>query len=208
MLSKKGCIELSKGFAEGQIERGDIDLAFVAWLTKPNIAQRVGACYVYPPMGGYYQQASECDATHFKEDKGGRRSAWTTSTNGTRVSTDPHSRVKWLVQWTPGGHSCRKWLWCPPESFLLNSFWKWRSCREPTASDPSVTEQETSEETKGETQKEEEETASRSQGSKGTQRQMKRLDKFRVWVDNKKVWDDDPDEAQVIWGFWASIVGR
>ena len=53
MLSKEGFIQLSEAFSEGEIERGHIDLVLKAWLASGNTAQRVGACYVYPQMGGY-----------------------------------------------------------------------------------------------------------------------------------------------------------
>ena len=56
MVSKPGFIQLSRAFDEGAIERGHIDLVLKTWLKTGNTAQRVGACYTYPQMGGYHRQ--------------------------------------------------------------------------------------------------------------------------------------------------------
>ena len=98
---------MAEGFASAQIRRDHIDLALKAWLTTGDTAKRVGACYAYPQMGGYYSHASECDPRNFGEDKGGRPSAWENNESpgdGTRMATDPKQRAKYFIQWMGAGH--------------------------------------------------------------------------------------------------------
>ena len=195
MLSQEGAIHMAEAFADGEIERGHIDFVLKAWLKSGNTAERVGACYVCPQMGGYYSHASGCDPKNFGEDKGGRPSAWEGKENpasGTRVATDPKQRGKYLIQWRGTASANRVWLNCPNDKELVEAKWKWKSFREPTASEPSGSTQETKqEEEKDEDDQNPEPTAPRSKRSRRAQRQLELRDRYRVWV-------DDLEEAAVV----------
>ena len=123
---------------DNKIKRGHIDLVLKAWLQTDGTAQRVGACYTYPQMGGYHAHASGCDPKNFGEDKGGRPSAWKgeNPASGTRVASDPKHRGKYLIQWRGNVLAHRVWLDCPSDKELVEPRWKWKSIREPTASEP------------------------------------------------------------------------
>ena len=139
---------MSEAFSEGEIERGHINLVLKAWMASGNTAQRVGACYVYPQRGGYHSHASGCDLLNIGEDRGGRPSAWAfeNPTSGTRVATDPKQRGKYFIQWRGPVSAHRVWLDCPTDKELVQAKWKWKSIREPTASDPSGSTQESQQE--------------------------------------------------------------
>ena len=186
MLSKEGFVKLSEAFARDEIERGHIDLVLKAWLRKDDTAQRVGACYVYPQMGGYHAHASGCDPKNFGEDKGGRPSAWAfeNPASGTRQATDPKQRGKFLIQWRGPLSGNRVWLNCPTDKELVEAKWKWKSFREPTASDPSGSTQAIKQEEKDkDPQNPTSLSPPRSKRSRRAQRQFEMRDKYRVWAD-------------------------
>ena len=185
MLSKDGFVKLAQGFTHKQIGRGHIDLVLKAWLTENNRAEEVGACYVYPQMGGYHAHESGCDPKNFGAAQGGRPSAWEfeNPASGTRIATDPKQRAKYLIQWRQK-QSQRIWKLCPTDRELVDAKWKWKSIREPTASGPSGSTEETQQEDQGTNPENIDPTAPRAKRSKRAQRQVEMRDKYRVWVDN------------------------
>ena len=54
MASKTGIVHVFEGIHSGQIARGHIDLSLKHWLSSGTVASRVGACYTYPSMGGFF----------------------------------------------------------------------------------------------------------------------------------------------------------
>lgn len=137
MLAKDGLVQMA-AFHSGEIKRGHIDLVLKVWLPTGNTAERVGACYTFPQMSGYFTHECGCDPLHFGGAQGGRPSAWAKENpaSGTRVAADPKQRGKYFIHWR-GQSSQRVWKECPSAHDLLQAKWKWRSIREPTASDPS-----------------------------------------------------------------------
>ena len=115
MLSREGFKAVAGAMMDNHIKRGHIDLVLKHWLQTDGTAQRVGACYTYPQMGGYHAHASGCDPKNFGEDKGGRPSAWQgeNPASGTRVASDPKHRGKYLIQWRGNVLAHRVWLECP-----------------------------------------------------------------------------------------------
>ena len=113
----------------------------------------------------------------------GRPSAfesWEHPGNGTRQSSDPKSRGKYLIQWRPKTRD-RVWIPCPTDKQLVEPGYKWKSFREPTASestDPNFVKQEdeATHENPDEAQNK------RSKRSKRAQRQFAQRDKYRVWA--------------------------
>ena len=77
----------------------------------------------------------------------------------------------------------REWTQCPKDHELVKATWKWKSIREPTASDPSGSTQETKKEEKDEDSQNINPTSPRSKRSRRAQRQFEMRDKYRVWVD-------------------------
>ena len=47
----------------GTLKPGHFDIELKAWLEKGDNAQKMGACYVTPPVGNYSTHQSGCDAT-------------------------------------------------------------------------------------------------------------------------------------------------
>jgi hypothetical protein len=184
MLSQKGMVSLSHGFISGDIERGHIDLVLREWLTGERVAEDLQCCYIYPSLGGYTQHISGCDTKRFGAHTAGRPSAFASGenpANGTRQASDPKSRGKYLIQWRPQSKN-RVWVPCPTDQQLVHPGYKWKSFREPTASestDPNFVQQEdqATHENLDEAQ------SKRSKRSKRAERQFAQRDKYRVWAD-------------------------
>ena len=184
MLSKEGMVSLSHGINSGSIERGHIDLVLREWLVLQGVAEDVQCCYIYPSLGGFTQHVSGCDTKRFGAHTAGRPSAFGSGenpANGTRQSSDPKFRGKYLIQWRPKPRD-RVWVPCPTDEQLVEPGYKWKSFREPTASettDPNFVQQEdqATHENVDETQNK------RSKRSKRAQRQFEKRDKYRVWAD-------------------------
>ena len=185
MLSRQGFWHLRNGFDDKEIARGHIDLVLKAWLSTGNTAQRIGACYTYPQMGGYFAHASDCDPTNFGEAQGGRPSAWAKENPacGTRVEEDKRQRGKWLIQWKGGKAADRVWIGCPSDNDLIEPKWKWRSFKAPDDA-PSGSTQEGKEKEKDDDPSNLEPTAPRSKRSKRAERQMHLRDQYRHWADS------------------------
>ena len=142
MLSKRGAHHIECAMRSGAIARDHIDLALVWWLRRPMIAEKAGACYIYPPLGAYFEHASGCDPKNFGEDKGGRPDGWSGALNparGTRKSTDQSHRTKYVVQWKGTGKKNmeRTWIEFPKDEVLHSPEYLWLTYKEePTASLP------------------------------------------------------------------------
>ena len=155
MLSKDGMVHLSRAFCSGEIERRDVDLALKHWLTTGDNAQQMGACYMYPPMGGFIRHESGCDPRRYGAGTGGRPSAWEEGGNpasGTRQAEDPCQRGKYLIQWREGGSAHRLWLPAPTDQELVTTKYRWYSIREPTASGTSSSSQQVKKEEETDTE--------------------------------------------------------
>ena len=77
----------------------------------------------------------------------------------------------------------RVWLECPSDKELVEPKWKWKSIREPTASEPAGSTEDIKQEAKEEDPDEQETPAPRSKRSKRAQRQFEMHESYRVWVD-------------------------
>ena len=75
------------------------------------------------------------------------------------------------------------WLACPTDKELVQAKWKWKSIREPTASDPSGSTQESQQAEKDKDPHNPNPTPPRSKRSRRAQRQFEMRDKYRVWAD-------------------------
>jgi hypothetical protein len=125
LMTKLGFAQFNAAVQAQQVYRTHIDLTLIDWLKKS--AKRVGACYLYPSSGSYTEHASGCDPTNFGEAQGGRKSGFDTDGPawGTRVSSDPEKREKWLKQWVEKGHET--WLSLPPDHVLHTKKYRWQS---------------------------------------------------------------------------------
>ena len=135
MLSKFGMYAVTEAKDRGLLKRGHIDLALNAWLLKEDEAKKAKACYIYPPIGSYYEHPSECDPKQFGEGKT-RPSGFDSGENpchGTRDSGDPKQRSKAFLQWTPGWAD-RPWIPFVKEEELHSDKFLWKSYEDPTAS--------------------------------------------------------------------------
>ena len=77
----------------------------------------------------------------------------------------------------------RVWLECPSDKELVEPKWKWKSIREPTASEPGGSTQDIKQEAKEEEPEKQETPAPHSKRSKRTPRQFQMRETHRVWVD-------------------------
>ena len=186
MCSKTGILHIFNGMERGRIERGHIDLELKYWLQSSTVAKDVEACYTYPQMGGYFRHESGCDPANFSEKKGGRPSAWETDSpaSGTRKESDPKRRSKYLIQWREKKAE-RQWEPLPDDAELLSDEYKWRSIREPTASDQAQGTQQNNPLLNSEGQAQDG-SPERSKRSKRGQRQLELPDKYRGWVENRE----------------------
>ena len=129
MVSKGGAFAIHKAKESGKLKKGHIDLALKDWLLMDGEAEAAEACYIYPPIGNYTEHASECDPKQFGGDKI-RPSGFDSGENpchGTRLSGDPRSRAKFMIQWRPGWHN-RPWTPFEEESVLHETDqYLWRS---------------------------------------------------------------------------------
>ena len=118
------------------IQRGHIDLVLKAWLQTPGVAEKLACCYDYPPMGGFTQHTSGCDPRQFGEHTAGRPSAFETDNPavGTRQASDPKCRGKYFIQWRKISAE-RIWEACPTDEELVQPKYRWKSIKEPTASE-------------------------------------------------------------------------
>ena len=97
-VSKKGAAMLADAFASKAFPEnsGHFDIDLKRWFIQEQ--ERVGACYLVPPMGNHWEHLSGCD------DQAGyvRPSSWGANwcCQGTRQSEDPKGREKWLCGWT------------------------------------------------------------------------------------------------------------
>ena len=195
MTSKRGMLAVFNGMHDGEIERGHIDLSLKHWLSKGTVAERVGACYTYPQMGGYFQHESGCDPVNFSAAKGGRPSAWDSEApaSGTRQSSDPKQRGKYLIQWREPA-SQRVWLPLPKDADLILDDYKWKSVSEPTA---TVKDEGARPKTDAQLwlgDEPEEDASPRSKRSKRGERQYNLRNRKRVWVESF----DEASSAQII----------
>ena len=108
-----------------------------------------------------------------------------------KAATDPKQRGKYLIQWRGPVSAHRVWRDGPADKELVQAKWQWKSIREPTASDPSGSTQETKKEEKDEDSQNINPTSPRSKRSRRAQRQLEMRDKYRVWT-------DDWEEAAVL----------
>ena len=184
MCSKTGILHIFNGMHQRRIERGHIDLELKYWLQSSTVAKDVEACYTYPQMGGYFRHESGCDPANFSEKKGGRPSAWETDSpaSGTRKESDPKRRSKYLIQWREKKAE-RQWEPLPDDAELLSDEYKWRSIREPTAS-----ERDDAGPIRYKSPFDAEEVPKapppRSKRMRRGKRQVEMRDKMRVWVDS------------------------
>ena len=186
MLSKEGFAHMGQAMTHDEIKRGHLDLVFKEWLLTGSTAQKVGACYIYPQMGGYWRHVSGCDPTNHGEATGGRPSAWDfeNPASGTRVGSDPKHRGKWLIQWRGPNPADRQWVTCPSDKELVKPEWIWKSIRDPTAIEQqSLPPQDIQQEVKEDEPEEQKTPAPRSKRSKRAQRQFNKREMYRVWVD-------------------------
>ena len=189
MVSKTGLSHMTKAFFEGKIRRGHIDLVLKEWLSTGSTAARVGACYVFPTMGGFTAHASGCDPFNFGEEKGGRPSNWKKDNPalGTRTATDPSQRGKWLIQWAEKTTD-RVWKGCPDDKDLVQAKWKWRSIREPTASVPAGFQQNSA-------QQNAKWDPANPEGAEPSSKRYKRLKRQHEMRDSYRHWTTSADEA-------------
>ena len=196
MLSKRGAAKIEVAMRSEAIERDHIDLALAWWLRRPHIAEKAGACYIYPPLGAYYHHASGCDPKNFGEDKGGRPDGWSGKLNpakGTRRSTDQSNRKKWVIQWQGTGNKNmdRTWIEFPKDDVLHSPEYRWLTYkeREPTASLPPPPPPDP----RGAKKEEEEEAVlpvKKSAKPKLTRRQIRIKHMWNVWQRHRHYTDD------------------
>ena len=60
MLTKTGAMAVHDAMTSGRVPRGDIDLVLLPWLREENVARTVGACYIYPSLGSFWEHVSGC----------------------------------------------------------------------------------------------------------------------------------------------------
>ena len=164
------------------------------------MAKKAGACYIYPPLGAYYEHASGCDPKNFGEDKGGRPAGWTPELNparGTRQSTDQSNRPKFIIQWEPTGAQKRNrtWIAFPKDDVLHTPEYRWLTYKEePTASLPPPPPPPDPDAKKEEEEEEPVWPVKKSARPKLTKRQNRNRHMWNVWQKHRH-YTDDIDKA-------------
>lgn len=94
---------LARRTGEWVLPKGHFDVAVKNWLQEPEQAEKVGACYVVPPIGNYDTHQSGCDKSF--STGAGRPNCWGEKwcCPGTRREDDPKGRDKWLASFTKKG---------------------------------------------------------------------------------------------------------
>ena len=185
MVTKEGMLHMYDAMHHGVMARDHWDVSLLNWLSIGTVAQLVGACYTYPQMGGFYRHESGCEPDRHGAGTAGRPGAWEfdNPASGTRQSTDPKQRGKWLIQWREEIKN-REWFALPRDSELILDEYKWKSISEPTAAvkkEPGE-KRKTPAEWLGDPPAECE--PPRSKRSRRGQRQHDLRNKLRVWVDS------------------------
>ena len=182
MLSKDGMVKVAEAMGNGGIAKGHIDLKLRCWLQQPGVSKDVGACYIFPPLGGYIQHESGCDPQQYGSHTAGRPSLFDDGNPayGTRVAHDPKHRTKWLIQFAPKAAD-RVWIATPDDATLASDECLWRSVREPTASDSEDDQSEAATSIDFSPDDEEDEWKKSKRYKRG-ERQFNLRQRFRHWV--------------------------
>ena len=138
LLTKFAFDKIAVACHSEEIERGPIDLVLQAWLRESGEANSCRACYVYPPIGSYTEQKSECGVEPTAARKK-RASAFTLKAgpcHGAREAGDPKWTSKSLYQWT-NEWSERKIFNLPAEAQLHTREYEWKSWLQPTSAHPT-----------------------------------------------------------------------
>ena len=182
LLSKDGMVKVAEAMGNGGIAKGHIDLKLRCWLQQPGVSKDVGACYIFPPLGGYIQHESGCDPQQYGSHTAGRPSLFDDGNPayGTRVAHDPKHRTKWLIQFAPKAAD-RVWIATPDDATLASDECLWRSVREPTASDSEDDQSEAATSIDFSPDDEEDEWKKSKRYKRG-ERQFNLRQRFRHWV--------------------------
>ena len=121
-------------------------------------------------------------------------------------ASDPKHRCRYFIQWRGNVLAHRVWLECPSDKELVEPKWKWKSIREPTASEPGGSTQDIKQEAKEEEAEEQETPAPRSKRSTRAQRQFEMRETYRVWVDTLEEVAEEHKLKSILFG--VPIVSR
>ena len=120
-------------------------------------------------------------------------------------ASDPKHRCKYLIQWSGNVLAHRVWLECPSDKELVEPNWKWKSIREPTASELTGTTQDIKQKVQEEPE-EQQTPALRSKRDKRAQRQFELRETYRVWVDTLEEAAEEQKLKSILFG--VPIVSR
>ena len=100
-ITPRGAHVLSDAFANGEVEKGHIDVSLKQYLICGQVQEAVRFSYILPPLGNFAEHPSGCDKTYSK----GRPSHWNEPwcCKGTRKEEDKLGRDKWLCRFTSQG---------------------------------------------------------------------------------------------------------